>query len=138
MKLVAVLLLVFGMNLAHAEGGRLSAPNNPKWKEECGSCHDAYPPQLLSAENWQRLMGSLDKHFGANAVLDANDNKKILAFLEHNAGSGERYSAASLRISETPWFKHEHHVINEKEWINPEVKSRSHCSACHGKVVLGN
>jgi hypothetical protein len=43
-----------------------------------------------------------------------------------------------LRISDTPWFKHEHHVINAKEWTNPEVKSRSNCSACHGKVVLGN
>ena len=137
MKRVAVLLLVFGMNLAHAEAGRLKAPNNPKWKEECGSCHVPYPPQLLSADNWRSLMGSLDRHFGTNASLDANDRKKILAFLEQNAGSGERFSAPSLRISDTPWFKHEHHVINAKEWINPEVKSRSNCAACHGKVVLG-
>ena len=138
MKLVAALLMVFGMNMAHAETGRIVIPNNAKWKQECGSCHIPYPPQLLTADNWQRIMGSLDKHFGANALLDANDNKKILSFLEHNAGSGERYSAASLRISETPWFKHEHHVISDKEWVNPEVKSRSNCSACHGKVVLGD
>ena len=138
MKRVAALILVFGMNLAHAEAGKLTAPNNAKWKEECGSCHIPYPPQMLSAENWKQLMGSLDKHFGANAVLDANDNKKILGFLEHNVGSGDRYSSPSLRISDTPWFKHEHHVINAKEWVNPEVKSRSNCSACHGKVVLGN
>jgi len=138
MKRVAVLILAVGMNLAHAEAGKLTAPNNTKWKEECGSCHIPYPPQMLSAENWKQLMGSLDKHFGANAVLDANDNKKILGFLEHNAGSGDRYSSPSLRISDTPWFKHEHHVINAKEWVNPEVKSRSNCSACHGKVVLGN
>lgn len=138
MKRVAVVLLVFGMNLAHAEAGRLTAPNNAKWKEECGSCHIPYPPQLLAADNWRSLMGGLDRHFGVNAVLDANDNKKILGFLEQNAGSGERYSASSLRISDTPWFKHEHHVINAKEWINPEVKSPSNCSACHGKLVLGN
>jgi cytochrome c553 len=138
MKRVAVLLLVFGMNLAHAEAGRLSAPNNTKWKDECGSCHIPYPPQMLTADNWRSLMGGLDKHFGANATLDAKDNKMILDFLEHNAGSGDRYRAASLRISDTPWFKHEHHVINAKEWVNPEVKSRSNCSACHGKVVLGN
>jgi hypothetical protein len=138
MKRVAVLLLVFGMNLAHAEAGRLSAPNNAKWKEECGSCHIPYPPQLLTADNWRSLMGGLDKHFGVNASLSASDNKMILSFLEHNAGSGKRYSAASLRISDTPWFKHEHHVINEKEWVNPEVRSRSNCSACHGKVILGD
>jgi cytochrome c553 len=127
-----------GINLAHAEAGRLMAPNNAKWKEECGSCHVPYPPRLLSADNWQQLMGGLKKHFGANAELVASDNKKILSFLESNAGSGKQYSSVSLRISDTPWFRHEHHVISEKEWINPEVKSRSNCSACHGKVVLGN
>lgn len=138
MKRVTVLLLVFGMNLAHAEAGRLSAPNNVKWKEECGSCHIPYPPQMLAADNWRSLMGGLDKHFGANASLGAKDNKMILDFLENNAGSGDQYRAASLRISDTPWFKHEHHVINAKEWTNPQVKSRSNCSACHGKVVLGD
>ena len=134
----ALLLLAFGMNLAYADPSRLSTPSDAKWKQECGSCHDAYPPRLLSADNWRRLMSSLDKHFGANAELDARDNKKILDFLERNAGSGERYSSSTLRISDTPWFKHDHRVINEKEWTNPEVRSRSNCSACHGRVILGN
>jgi nitrate/TMAO reductase-like tetraheme cytochrome c subunit len=138
MKRVAVLLLVFGMNLAHAEAGKLSAPNNAKWKQECGACHDAYPPEFLTAANWRELMATLDKHFGASAVLDAKVNKEILRYLETNAGSGDRYSAASLRITETPWFKHDHRVINPKEWTNPQVKSRSNCSACHGKVILGD
>lgn len=102
MKRVAVLLLALEVNLAHAEAGRLSVPNNATRKQECGSCHIPYPPQLLSAENWQRLMGSPDRHFGVNATLDAGDNRKILNFLEHNAGSGARYSADSLRISDTP------------------------------------
>ena len=138
MKLIAVFLLMLVTNLAHADGGRLSAPNNAKWKEECGSCHVAYPPQLLTAQNWQRLMGSLDKHFGSNAALDTKDNKEILGFLKRNAGNGEDSSAASLRISDTPWFRHEHRGISAKEWIHPEVGSRSNCSACHGKVVLGS
>ena len=141
MKRLAVLLLVLVMNQAFAGSGKLpdaNESNTTKWKAECGSCHVAYPPQLLSADNWQRLMGSLNNHFGANAVLDANDNKKILGFLERNAGSGDRYSSATLRISDTPWFKHEHHVISPKEWTQPDVKSRSNCSACHGRIVLGD
>jgi len=141
MKRLAVLLLVLGMNQAYAGNGKLPESNDSnisKWKTECGSCHVAYPPQLLSADNWQRLMGNLNHHFGANAVLDANDNKRILGFLERNAGNGNRYSSASLRISDTPWFKHEHHVISPKEWAQPDVKSRSNCSACHGRIVLGD
>lgn len=138
MKWTVGLLLAMGINLAHADSGTLSVHDKSKWKEECGSCHLAYPPQLLAAEDWQRLMGSLDKHFGANAALDAKDNKQILGFLLRNAGSGDRYSADSLRISDTPWFRHEHHVIAAKEWSLANVNSRSNCSACHGNVVLGN
>jgi hypothetical protein len=138
MKRLAVLLLVLGMNQAYAGTGKLPVSNTAKWKEECGSCHVAYPPQLLSSDSWQRLMGSLNRHFGANAVLDSKDNKMILGFLERNAGSDGLYSSASMRISETPWFKREHHGISPKEWTQPDVKSPSNCSACHGRVVLGD
>ncbi len=138
MKRAALLLLAIGINPAHADTVTLSAPNQAKWRQECGSCHVPYPPRMLSAENWQSIMNGLDKHFGANAVLDAGDTRKILGFLEQNAGSGNRYSAATLRISDTPWFKHEHRVLSPKEWSHPDVKSRSNCSACHGPSVLGN
>ncbi len=137
MKRVGVLLLL-AANLAYAETGKLPVSNENRWKSECGSCHIAYPPQLMSTENWQGLMGSLDKHFGSDATLDPKVNKDILGFLKRNAGSGELYSSTSLRISDTPWFKREHHVIAAKEWSNSNVKSRSNCESCHGKTVLGN
>lgn len=135
MKRVAVLLLAFGMNLAHADSGRMAVPDNAKWKEECGSCHIAYPPKLLTADGWQKMMGGLDKHFGANAELDAADNRDILAFLQRHAGSGPRHASGSLRITDTPWFKREHRDISPKEWVHPEVRSRSNCTACHQNVA---
>ncbi len=138
MKRLALILMVFGLTPAHADTAGISSPSLSKWKVECGSCHVPYPPRLLSAENWQSIMGKLDRHFGTNAVLDARDNKMILGFLERYAGSGSRYSSASLRISDTPWFVREHRVISEKEWAHADVRSRSNCSACHGAVVLGN
>jgi hypothetical protein len=125
------------MNSAWA--GTLKPANSgyDKWKKECSSCHVAYPPHMLSGNNWEQLMARLDKHFDSNAVLDSRDSKQILNFLLRFSGNGDRYSAASLRISETPWFVREHRVISENEWKRPEVKSRSNCSACHGKSVLG-
>jgi len=137
-KCLAACAFIFGSALAQADGGKLSAPNNPKWKEECGSCHIAYPPRLLTAENWQSMMGRLDKHFGANATLDAKDNKDILDFLQRNAGSGDRRSASSLRISETPWFTREHREVSSSTWSNPAVKSRSNCTACHVNAERGD
>lgn len=136
MKRIALsLLLLAGLNQAFADGGRLAAPEHAKWKEECGSCHFAYPPRLLTAESWRELMGGLNKHFGANAELDAADNREILAFLERYAANGERFSAATQRITDTPWFRREHRNISPKEWVHPEVRSRSNCTACHQNVA---
>jgi cytochrome c553 len=132
MKWVALLLLMLVISTAQAGSGKSTKPENVVWKEECGSCHLAYPPEMLSSESWQQLMGRLDKHFGANAVLDAKDGKLIQDFLVRNAGRGVLYSSASSRISDTPWFKHEHRSVSAKEWVNPQVESVSNCLACHG------
>ncbi|MGV8933531.1 MAG: diheme cytochrome c [Gallionellaceae bacterium] len=130
--------MILGGNMAYADGGKLSVPNNPKWKEECGSCHIAYPPQLLSGENWKSLMDGLEKHFGANASLDAKDNKEILVFLQRYAGSGDRRSASSLRITDTSWFTREHRKVSSNTWASAAVKSRSNCTACHVNAERGD
>lgn len=138
MQRVVALLLVLGMTQAHAESGKQPNSGYTRWKAECSSCHVAYPPRMLNEGVWQQLMDGLDKHFDSNAVLDAKDRKVILEFLQRNAGSGDLYGSASLRISDTPWFKREHRVISPNEWKLPQVKTRSNCGACHGKVVLGD
>lgn len=138
MKRLLAIMLVLTASAAYAEGGRQSAPENKLWKAECGSCHIAYPPRLLTADNWKKMMGGLNKHYGANAELEAKDNKAILDFLTSNAGSGERHSATSLRISDTVWFKREHREISVQAWKNPAVKSPANCTACHVKADKGD
>ena len=71
------------------EGGKTVAqtPAPPKYKQECASCHMAYPPGLLPAASWQRLMTSLPRHFGAEASLDPATQKSLSAWLAANAGS---------------------------------------------------
>ena len=138
MKFLVACAFIFCTAAAYADGGKNSAPDNPKWKEECGSCHVAYPPQLLTSENWQRLMGGLDKHFGANATLDAGDAREIQGFLQRYAGSGNKHGASSLRISDTSWFKREHREISGNTWASPAVGSRSNCTACHVNAERGD
>ena len=138
MKWFVTLVFVLSSTMAHAESGKRSPPDNPKWKDECGSCHIAYPPILLTAENWQKLMGGLDKHFGANAILNTEDNKEILDFLQHNAGNGGKFSAPSLQISKTPWFTRQHREISSHFWSDRAVKSRSNCAVCHINAESGD
>jgi hypothetical protein len=138
LKNLTALALLIGSAAVHAEERGLSVPAHPKWKEECGSCHVAYPPQLLTAENWRRLMGGLDKHFGANASMDKQDANDIRDFLQRHAGSGERHSASSLRISDTSWFRRSHREVPRTAWSDKSVKTASNCIACHVNAERGD
>ena len=114
-----------------------SSPANPAWQAECSACHIAYPPQLLPAASWRKLMTGLDDHFGQNASLDANTRTTILAFLEANSGRA-REASAPLRITETAWFTHEHDEIGAKVWQRPAIGSASRCEACHQGAAQGD
>jgi len=127
-----------GTGVALAGDHRYPAPS-PLVKAECGSCHIAYPPQLLSASAWRALMSGLDKHFGTDASLDPQTAATITTFLEQNAGRKRSLSASStLRISETRWFVHEHDEVPGSVWKSPKVKSPSNCAACHSNAEQGD
>jgi len=120
---------------------------NPVYNEECGSCHMAYPPGLLPAASWQRVMASLEDHFGDNAELDATIHAEISAFLDSNSADKSNYRRSRrfaaiegtgnvhMRITETPYFKHEHDEIPARLVTdNKKVISFSNCNACHRKA----
>ncbi len=136
-KVCITLLMLAATQLAFAGGDKMKTPPNALWQEECGSCHIAFPPRLLTEDNWKKLMSGLDKHFGDNAELNAKDRQAIEEYLTRYAGRGARNSAVSLRITETPWFAREHRSISPKEWVHPEVKSRANCTACHQSIARG-
>lgn len=124
--------------------------NNPLYREECGSCHMAYPPGLLPTASWQKVMKNLDNHFGDNAELDTKTRQSILVFLTNNSAdktSDRRFrqftenndSKVPLRITQTPYFKDEHADIPPRLVTgNEAVRSFSHCNACHRKAEQGS
>lgn len=115
------------------------AGSNAKWKAECGSCHVAYPAQLLPATAWQRLMKGLDKHFGTDASVDAATAAEIGAFLDKYAGSKRGIAGeTTLRVSETAWFQREHSKVDAATWKNPKIKSAANCTACHTAAEAGD
>jgi len=139
---VIVLLSGATFSMAHAsEGKSKTPPANAKWQTECGSCHVAFPPRLLSAESWRATMSGLNKHFGTDASLDAQSEAEIATFLEKNAGSKKTESASGtplLRITETRWFVREHDEVKASVWKNPKVKNAANCAACHTQAESGN
>ncbi len=111
---------------------------NDEWKLECGSCHLAYPPRLLPATSWRKLMGSLEQHFGTDASLSPRETREITDFLVRNAASRWRSPTAPLRITETAHFQHEHDELAASVWKRAAIKSKSNCAACHPAAEKGD
>jgi hypothetical protein len=135
--------------LEHKSTG-VSAATNPVYKDECGSCHMAYPPGLLPAKSWTKIMSGLDNHFGDNAELDAKTGQVIGEFLRVNSADKSDYRRSKnfsrsiqpgdtpVRITDTPYFKRKHDEIPARMVSgNPKVNSFSQCTACHAKAEQG-
>ena len=159
MGLVVVLSLGWKMKVSMAdedeywERTRDVAPiENPLYKQECGSCHMAYPPGLLPARSWEKMMTGLDEHFGENAELDSTTAAKLTRFLVDNSADampnyrrsrmitrGLSDESVPLRITELAYFQHEHGKVPARLTTgNSAVKSLSNCNTCHQKAELGS
>jgi len=129
----------------HDEHRFSSQKQNPLYLEECGSCHMAYPPQLLPGKSWSKMMQGLEDHFGENAELDEVTSREIENYLTQTSDSSSYKkmfrnlgSQTPLRITELPYFVHEHDEIPSR-FIqgNDKVGSLSQCNACHQKAERG-
>ncbi len=118
----------------------LPAQVNAKWQQECASCHLAFPPGLLPAASWKKIMAGLQQHFGTDASLSPQDNAEITDFLRKNASNRWSASTAPLRITESVWFKkiHNSREIAAAVWQRAAIKSPSNCVACHKGADKGN
>jgi Dihaem cytochrome c len=126
---------------AQADDRPARVPLNPAYQQECGACHIAYPPGLLPAPSWQRLMANLPSHFGTDASLDPQTLKALSTWLAANAAQGRRASATPPpedRITRSSWFLREHDEIAPATWRRASIKSASNCAACHTRADQGD
>lgn len=135
-------LLAAALGSAMADSGR-SMPGTvlPAYTQECASCHTAYPPGLLPARSWQRIMGQLNQHYGTDASLDmAATTQAIAAWLQANAGTYKRVreEPPQDRITRSAWFERKHRKVDEATWRLASVKSPANCAACHAGADRGH
>lgn len=127
------------------------AADTATYIKECGACHMAYPAEFLPARSWEKLLTTLDDHFGENAELTTEDTQAIRGYLSTNAAdrSGSRRGQkilrgvgaqeTPLRITELGYFRNAHDEIPRRASLdNPEVKSMSRCNACHTRATEGS
>jgi hypothetical protein len=127
---------------AIAEGGSrmTSVPLLTKYKTECAACHLAYPPGLLSADTWQRVLTNLPRHYGTDASLDGATVKELSTWLSANGATDRRIREAPPedRITRSAWFIRQHDEVPAATWQRPAIKSASNCAACHTGAEQGD
>jgi hypothetical protein len=131
---------------------RLFPPiSEPAYKKECGACHMAFPPQLLPARSWRRVMGSLDSHFGETAKVEPAMQSKLTDYLVANsaetAANAESMAVlASLpaadtpeRITKVPYIEGLHAAVLDPLWNGtPRPKTLAECAVCHYRAEAGD
>ena len=126
---------------AMADGGRAMPSDVPKsYGAECASCHTAYPPGLLPAASWARIMGGLEQHYGVDASLDKATVQQLSQWLATHAGTYKRVGTEAPpqdRITRSSWFERKHRGIEPAVWKLASVKSAANCAACHTRADAG-
>lgn len=120
----------------------VNSPLYQTYQQECAGCHLAYPPGLLPAASWRRIMGSLDKHYGTDASLDPPTVRELSDWLAtQSAQASGKHRATEPppqdRITRSRWFVHEHDEIGARVWQRPSIKSPANCMACHAQGPNG-
>lgn len=136
--LAAAFLLLAVPGVWAGEKNRLPATPMPSYQQECGSCHLAYPPGMLPAQSWSRILGGLQSHYGTDASSDTTD--QFREWLLGNAGTGKRVNGAPPqdRITLSDWFVREHRKLKPGVWSRPSVSSAANCAACHSQAEQGD
>jgi hypothetical protein len=143
----AAALALVAVAACAAPAARADAPARvpllPKYAQECSACHIAYPPGLLPAASWQRLMANLPRHFGTDASLDEASVREIATWLNTQSGSYRKAQREAApppddRITRSQWFVREHREIAPETWKRPAVKSAANCAACHTRADQGD
>lgn len=113
-----------------------------QYRAECGSCHLAYPPGMLPARSWSRILEGLGDHFGENAELSPAAVASLTDWLRKNAAESGTHPRSKkvlksaqgttpLRISELRFIQREHAELAAAVWQRPAVKTVANCGACH-------
>ena len=136
-----LLALASAASVALADSRAMPADSMlPAYRQECAACHMAYPPGMLPAASWNRMLGRLDQHYGSDASLDPALVRQIGTWLEANASTYKRVreQPPQDRITRSAWFERKHRELDAAVWQRTAVGSRANCMACHTRADRGD
>jgi hypothetical protein len=131
------------------ESRRRQPTVNENYRSNCGGCHLVYPPELLPASSWDKILTRLGDHFGESLSLDDLTREGIGKYLRENAA--DRFGSETagkilrslggrfpLRITEVPYIQKNHREISPEVFKRKSIGSFSNCLACHKTADQGD
>ena len=141
-RFLALALAIAALTDGALAAGFFHSVKEPVVVKECGACHMVYPPGLLPARSWAKIIGNLGNHYGDDATLPAATEAKILDFYTQNAGDsgagngwfmrGVKASVTPERITKMPFWRGIHGRFPLTAFARPAVKKVGNCVGCHG------
>ena len=131
-----VLSLLLGTQVLAREDVWKPAQDNVTWRAECSACHVAFPPGLLTPQDWLEIMAHLDQHFGVDASMDAASASEIANYLKQNASNGRQSGSHEglARITSSDRFVAKHRSAI-RLWQKRQINTLSDCGACHKEAL---
>ncbi len=121
---------------------------NPTYKASCEGCHMPYPPEMLPAASWKKILDRSDDHFGEQIPVDPKSKAVIVKYLSENGADRSSCKKAvkimeslggktPLRITEVPYIQKKHRKISPEVLNRKSIGSLSNCRACHRTAEQG-
>lgn len=145
--MAAALLFPAWLGMNSAAQGVPPATLDPAYASNCGDCHGAFHPSLLTAEKWYAIMAGLDDHFGEDASLPPDVTAELTTYLDANAAEhwdtlpahvfAANSSNEPLRLTTSRFWTFRHNGIADAVFAKPSIKAKSNCQACHADAATG-
>ncbi len=136
-----LLLLSLGASWAQAQVS-VPIPAFTPYTQQCSVCHLAYPPGLLPAGSWQKLLDDMPQHFTAQVMINVETQQEISQWLQAHAATFPPVAEEppQHRITQSLWWKKIH--LNNSQlpaalWKKPSVAKGSSCVTCHASAAKG-
>jgi hypothetical protein len=128
-------------SLIHAQV-HVPIPAFTPYNQQCNVCHFAYPPGMLPAGSWKKLMDAMPQHFTSQVMINIDTQEEISKWLQANAGTFALVAEEppQNRITQSVWWTRRH-LNNPKIAAavlkKPAVGKGASCVACHSAAAQG-
>lgn len=139
-KVLAGAMGLFG--LAAQAQVSVPIPAFTPYTQQCNVCHFAYPPGLLPAASWKKLMEDMPPHFTSQVMINVDTQIEISNWLQAHAGTFAAVDEAppQNRITQSVWWQKTHRASSKlpaSVWKKPSVRHGSSCVTCHQNAAKG-